>query len=128
MPIEKGKFEGKTILVVEDDTTNRTLLKEVLKNKGIDIQFAKTGEEALNYFEHNPIPNLVLMDIRLPDINGIDLSKQILAKYPNAVIVAQTAFATPDVEEECLTIGMKAFITKPLNTQIIERILDKIVW
>ncbi|PKP40429.1 MAG: response regulator [Bacteroidetes bacterium HGW-Bacteroidetes-12] len=128
MSIEKEKFEGKTILVVEDDTTNRTLLKEILKNKGIDIQFAKTGEEALIFFENNKIPNLVLMDIRLPDISGIDLTKQILTKYPDALIVAQTAFATPDVEEECYSIGMKAFITKPLNTQIIERILDKLAW
>jgi CheY-like chemotaxis protein len=117
----------KTILVVEDDSTNRTLLKEILKNKGFTLHFAKTGQEALDFFESNPIPNIVLMDIRLPDFSGIELTKIILTKYPHAKIVAQTAFATVEVEDECISIGMKAFITKPLNAKTIEKILERLV-
>jgi CheY-like chemotaxis protein len=114
-------------LVVEDDTINRILLKEILKNKGFTLYFAKTGQEALDFFESNPIPSLVLMDIRLPDFSGTELAKIILTKYPQTKIVAQTAFATVDVEDECISLGMKAFITKPLNAKTIERILDRLV-
>lgn len=120
------KIFSKNILVVEDDNTNRLLLKQMLKNKDISIMFAKTGAEALTFFESHPKPNIVLMDIRLPDINGIELSKIILEKHPNVSIIAQTAFATPEVEEECRKVGMKEFITKPLNAQLLERVLNRL--
>jgi len=84
----------------------------------------KTGGEALEFIEKNPAPDLVLMDIRLPDINGLDVSKQILAKYPDIKIIAQTAFAHQNMEEACFAVGMKGFLTKPINSISIKKILD----
>lgn len=118
------KHEGKTILVVEDDNISRALYREVFKNKGINMQFMKTGSEALEYFENNPAPDLVLMDIRLPDINGLDVSKQILAKHPDVKIVAQTAFAHQNMEEACFAVGMIGFLNKPISNYSIQKILD----
>ena len=119
-----NRFEGKTILIVEDDNISRALYREVFKNKGITMHFMKTGGEALEFIEKNPAPDLVLMDIRLPDINGLDVSKQILAKYPDIKIIAQTAFAHQNMEEACFAVGMKGFLTKPINSISIKKILD----
>ena len=118
-----SQYEGKTILIVEDDNISRALYREVFKNKGITTHFMKTGTEALEYFENNPVPDLVLMDIRLPDINGLDVSKQILAKYPETRIVAQTTFAHSNMEEACFEIGMIAFLNKPISNFSIQKIL-----
>ena len=119
-----SQYEGKTILIVEDDNISRALYREVLKNKGINLHFMKTGAEAIEFFENNPVPDLVLMDIRLPDINGLDVSKQILAKYPSTRIVAQTAFAHSNIEEACFAIGMIAFLNKPISNFSIQKILS----
>lgn len=127
MSVSSDKFFGKTILVVEDDITNRMLLKEILKNKGIYLHFARNGSEALSFFELNGQPDVILMDIRLPDISGIELTKNILSKFPEVVVIAQTAFATPEVEDECLMIGMKAFVSKPINAQLLERVLNRLL-
>jgi CheY-like chemotaxis protein len=121
------QYEGKTILIVEDDNISRALYREVFKNRGINIYFMKTGGEALDFFENNPVPDLVLMDIRLPDINGLDVSKQILAKHPEVKIVAQTAFAHQNMEEACFAIGMVGFLTKPIGNYSIQKILDMLV-
>ncbi len=126
MSVDK-KMEKKVILVVEDDGIGRTLLKEMLKNKGIEIHFAKNGQEAIAFFSKNPVPNIVLMDIRLPDTTGIELTKILIREYPHINIVAQTAYATPEVEEECYSIGMKAFLTKPLRASAVERVLEKLL-
>lgn len=115
----------KSILIVEDDGIGRTLLKEMLKNKGIDLHYARNGQEALDFFKNNPVPSIVLMDIRLPDTTGVEITKHLISDYPEIIIVAQTAYATPEVEEECYSIGMKAFLTKPLRALAVERVLEK---
>jgi two-component system CheB/CheR fusion protein len=124
----QGKYAGKSILIVEDDNISRALFKEMLKNTGITLHFVQTGKETLEFFENNPVPNLVFMDIRLPDINGLEVSKLLFKKYPSVTIVAQTAFANQNWEENCLKAGMKAFITKPISSNDLERVLDDQDW
>lgn len=119
-----GNHEGKTILIVEDDNISRALYREVFKTKGIITHFMKTGAEAIEYFENNPVPDLVLMDIRLPDINGLEVSKQILSKHPNVKIIAQTAFAHQNMEEACFAVGMFGFLTKPISNYSIQKIME----
>jgi CheY-like chemotaxis protein len=122
------KYKGKSILVVEDDNISRTLLKEIFRNTSVSIDFVKSGTEAIAYFEEKAAPNLVLMDIRLPDIDGIELTKRLISKHPQLVIVAQTAFANLNMEDKCINAGMKAFLTKPINTNEVERVLTSLDW
>ena len=122
------KYKGKSILVVEDDNISRTLLKEIFRNTSVAVDFVKSGTEAITYFDEKAAPNLVLMDIRLPDIDGIELTKRLISKYPELVVVAQTAFANIHMEEKCMQAGMKAFLTKPINTNEVERVLKSLDW
>ncbi|MFP4556849.1 MAG: response regulator [Bacteroidales bacterium] len=120
----QSKTNGRTVLVVEDDNISRTLLRELLKNKDITLHFENTGQGALDYISKNPLPNLILMDIRLPDISGVDIAKEILEKHPEVIIVAQTAFANMSMEENCMKVGMKAFLTKPLQRSMVEKVIE----
>lgn len=120
----QSEKNGRTVLVVEDDNISRTLLREILKKKDITLHFENSGQEALNYINENPLPNLILMDIRLPDISGIDIAKEILEKHPEVIIVAQTAFANMSMEEKCMKVGMKAFLTKPLQRSMVEKVIE----
>jgi CheY-like chemotaxis protein len=120
----KDKENRDTILIVEDDKISQALLREVLKGKDYILQFAKNGQETIDYLNNNSLPRIILMDIRLPDINGIDLSKQILDRFPNIIIIAQTAFANMNIEKQCFSAGMKGFVTKPLNTVELQKIIQ----
>ncbi len=128
MKIPGENYMSKSILIVEDDNISRTLYKEMLKISGVTLHFAKTGKETLEFFENNPVPDIVLLDIRLPDINGLDITKLLLSKYPDLVIIAQTAFAQQQWESACIEAGMKAFLTKPIIRADLEPILEKYLW
>ncbi len=124
----EGKYEGKTILIVEDDKISSTLFREMLKKSGAKLSFVKSAKETFDFFDNHPIPNLIFMDIRLPDINGLEIAKDLVNRYPDIVIVAQTAFANQDLEYDCFNAGMKAFITKPISKADIERVLNELEW
>ena len=112
------------ILVVEDDHRNMTLLHDLLKAHGYEILKASDGLEAINV-ARNERPDLILMDIRLPTISGLDATRLLKQdKQTNAIpIIAVTAFATPEDETTALESGCAAYITKPVN---IEKLLSTI--
>ena len=120
-------FTGKTILVVEDDTVSRIYFRELLAPTGALIDFVRNGNETLEYFQTNRVPFVVLMDIKLPDINGIELSKILIGKHPGIKIVAQTAFANPEIEYLCKEAGMVAYITKPIRNDELMIVLNNIL-
>jgi len=112
------------ILVVEDDHRNMMLLHDLLKAHGYEILKASDGLEAINV-ARNERPDLILMDIRLPTISGLDATRLLKQdKQTNAIpIIAVTAFATPEDETTALESGCAAYITKPVN---IEKLLSTI--
>ena len=111
-----GNASPNRILVVEDDHRNMTLLHDFLKAHGYEILKASDGLEAINVARDQQ-PDLILMDIRLPKLNGFDATR--LLKQDNQTkaipIIAVTAFATPGDETTALRSGCSAYITKPLN-------------
>jgi CheY-like chemotaxis protein len=115
---------AKTVLIVEDDYTSRVLFREYLEDKNLVVEFAKTGQDALDFFQSHSEPDLIFIDILLPDINGIELAKRLISLYPTISIVAQTAYANLNLEEQCSRVGMKGYITKPLNFNDVEMVLN----
>lgn len=127
MPEQMPELTGKRILVVEDDTVSRIFLRELLSPTGAIVDFAKNGGEALQYFRENKPPHLVLMDIKLPDTDGFLLSEQILAMHKDALIIAQTAFASDSIERKCKEVGMKDYITKPIRQADLMRVMTALI-
>lgn len=115
-----------TLLVVEDERTNYNLLVIMLRPSKVKIIWARDGEEAITLMErHQHEIDLVLMDIRLPIINGYDATRAIKKIKPAVPVIAQTAYAL-DVEIQiAIEAGCNAYITKPIERQqLLETILE----
>ncbi len=121
-------MSDKNVMVVEDNEKNRKLMRVVLKAKGYNIIEAATGEEALNLLK-NQKPDIILMDIQLPGIDGLTLIKQIKASVitKDIPIIAVTAYAMKGDEQKILDTGCDAYVSKPINTQELPLIVEKYI-
>jgi DNA-binding NarL/FixJ family response regulator len=102
-----------TTLIVEDNSTFRQSLKEVLCDQFPDmcVVEASNGQETLSQFARF-VPPLVFMDIRLPNGSGLDLTKKIKADHPETVVVILTSYDLPEYREAALRHGASHFLTK----------------
>jgi signal transduction histidine kinase/CheY-like chemotaxis protein len=110
-------FEGRRILVVEDDVRNVFALSSILEPLGGQIVIARNGREALARLAQKPLPDIVLMDIMMPEMDGFEAMQAIrrqqeLRELP---IIALTAKAMPDDQQKCLAAGASDYITKPID-------------
>jgi signal transduction histidine kinase/CheY-like chemotaxis protein/CHASE3 domain sensor protein len=110
-------FEGRKILIAEDDVRNVFALTAVLEPKGAKIEIARNGREALAALRANPQTDLVLMDVMMPEMDGLEATRALrkeprFAKLP---IIALTAKAMQDDRERCLDAGANDYIAKPLD-------------
>jgi len=105
-----------TVLIVEDNDKNMKLARDVLQAKGYQTLEAETGEEGVRLAKERK-PDLVLMDIQLPGINGIEAFKQIRAdpKTARIPVVALTASVTPTDRSQITAAGFDAFVGKPIS-------------
>jgi signal transduction histidine kinase/CheY-like chemotaxis protein len=110
-------FEGRRILVVEDDVRNIFALSSVLEPLGGNIVIARNGREALTRLAAKPVPDIVLMDIMMPEMDGITAMQEIRKKpeLRDLPIIALTAKAMPDDQQRCLAAGANDYITKPID-------------
>jgi PAS domain S-box-containing protein len=105
---------GMTILVVEDEEINWLYLNEILKNR-VEVIRAVTGKEAIEVVKHNAEIDIILMDIKLPDINGLELTKIIKSINSKIKVIAQTAYALSGDRESVIAAGCSGYISKPVN-------------
>jgi CheY-like chemotaxis protein len=113
-----------TILLVEDNEINRDMLSRRLKRRGFEILFATNGEEGIEQ-AHAQSPDLILMDMSLPIIDGWDATRQIKASQATQKIpiIALTAHAMSGDRQRALDAGCDDFETKPIE---LEQLLEKI--
>jgi len=105
----------KTILIVEDDLVNKLLLVELLDNPRINLLTAQNGQEALNLIEKNDSIDLVLMDLKMPIMDGLEATKRIRQSGGVMPIVAQSAYAQTLDIVKALEAGCSDYITKPID-------------
>ena len=103
------------ILIVEDDEISCTLLKLILYKISKEVIHATTGVEAVDACRNNPDLDLVLMDIRMPKMDGNEATRQIRQFNKEVIIIAQTAYAFTGDSEEAIEAGCNDYITKPIN-------------
>lgn len=119
-------LKGKKILVVEDNHLNQQVIKALLSRLNVTVQVAENGELAVDAVQQNPDIDLVLMDVHMPVMNGIDATSAI-RKLPgpagNVPIVALTACALHEDELACRAAGMNEFLTKPVNVPLLQQVL-----
>jgi two-component system cell cycle response regulator DivK len=109
---------GERILLVEDNPQNRRLAQFLLKSRGYIIYEATTGEEALE-LARTHLPALILMDLQLPDLDGLTVTKMLKENdlTRQIPVIALTAFAMKGDREKALQAGCDGYITKPIDTR-----------
>lgn len=110
----KYDFSSFTVLVAEDESNNFFFLKELLHETGVRIIHADNGAKAVEIFGLNPQIQLILMDIKMPVLNGIEATKMIRAIDSKIPIIALTAYAMAGDKENCLAAGCNGYLSKPL--------------
>jgi signal transduction histidine kinase/CheY-like chemotaxis protein len=117
---------GKRILIAEDEVSNFKLLEIYFKGTRAEILWAKNGAEAIQCVKDHRV-DLILMDVKMPTMNGLEATKKIKELMPELPIVAQTAFAFSNEIEEILRSGVNAYITKPINKTELFDLISRFV-
>ena len=121
----KGLWPDRRLLVIEDEPLNAKYIVNALEPTGIEIVHAETGLAALEAVKQNPHFDVVLLDIRLPDIDGFELAKQIKSMNAELRIIAQTAYASDQYREMCMRAGCDDYLAKPFKVQDLTDVLKK---
>jgi CheY-like chemotaxis protein/CHASE3 domain sensor protein len=130
MRSQEKSFEGKTVLIADDDIRNVFALTSALESRGLQTRVARDGVEALEMLQKHDEIDLVLMDIMMPRMDGFEAMKQIRKNtnlhIRNIPIVALTAKAMKDDHEKCIEAGANDYLPKPVNLENLSTILK--VW
>ncbi|PXX97807.1 response regulator [Marinifilum breve] len=120
-------WEGKVLLVAEDEDFNYIFLEEVLTDTNARLIRAKDGEEAIRLFESNPEIDLVLMDMQMPVMNGYDATRNIKKLNQQIPIIAQTAYHYGEAYEEIMAAGCDDFVTKPIDINGLKDVIARFI-
>lgn len=113
----------KQILVVDDETPVRRVLERFLKEMGFDVIAAEDGPRALSQFRRHK-PDMVLLDIVMPGINGIEVLRQMRQESPNACVIMLTALDDEEIGRKALEAGARDYLTKPIQFVQLETCLN----
>lgn len=118
-------FLSKTILIVEDDVISRYFFEKALKKTKANLFFVNTGMEAIQMIQENTEIDAVLMDVRLPGMNGYEATIKIKEINPEMPVIIQTAYEMISAKEDAIESGCNDFITKPINMKTLCALLQK---
>jgi signal transduction histidine kinase/DNA-binding response OmpR family regulator len=118
------------VLVVEDNATNRRVIAAMLERLGLQVELAEDGREGVERLSNDPLPDLVLMDIQMPVMNGYEASARIRERETelgsrHLPIVALTANAYETDHRQCLDAGMDDYLTKPIDFVRLQQTLTR---
>jgi len=114
----------KSVLVIDDDPLIRKTLSSYLSKKGFEAVAAEDGEEGLQKYEEH-VPDLVILDIRLPDVDGLEVLGRIREKNPNATIIIMTAYDDMKTTIDAIKSGAFEYLVKPLDYVELDLTIDK---
>lgn len=121
------EWADKTILIAEDDPANLMLLKKALEKTHADIIHADNGKDAVKLFRTNPDIDAILMDIRMPIMDGIEATSQIKQIDKDIPIIVQTAFTMSSEKEKSFKAGCDDYISKPINIKELFATISKYI-
>ena len=116
------------LLIAEDDDITRILLKRILKDENMSILYAHNGQEAIDLAKLHPEINLVLMDIKMPLLNGYEATRQIKKLRPDLPVIAQTALHATEDREKAIQAGCDRFIKKPISKKELIMMMHELLY
>ncbi|MCF8303690.1 MAG: tetratricopeptide repeat protein [Bacteroidales bacterium] len=121
-----GKLNGLTILIAEDEETSEAYLSKLLMKRCYEVIYAKDGKEAVDLLRKNPGINVVLMDIKMPVMDGYEATRKIREFNKEVKIIAQTAYALEGDRERALEAGCDEYISKPIKKEELLELLASV--
>jgi CheY-like chemotaxis protein len=127
--LEGLEGEDKSLLIIEDDATSLEYLKALLKPSGFNLITCTTGHEGYRRFIKHPEIDLILIDIKLPDIEGLEVTRKIRSSDYNSKvpIIAQTAYAMTGDASKSLEAGCDDYISKPIDAKKLQEKIKKFI-
>jgi len=114
-PADSYDLSDKLVYIAEDDSRSYYFLEQILKPSGIKIKQAENGKQLLDFIKVK-IPDLVLLDINMPIMDGYEAIVEIRKILPDLPVIAQTAYALSEERQRCLDSGCNGYISKPINS------------
>jgi PAS domain S-box-containing protein len=130
---KKGKIynnhilEGKTILIVEDDDTSFYFFKEIFNVTDVKLLWVKEGSEAIKLCRENPDIDLVLMDIKLPKMNGYEATQSIKKFRKDLPVIAETAYALAGEKDKAVNAGCDDYLSKPVDKDVLMKKIRRLL-
>ncbi len=118
-------FSGK-VLLAEDAKSNQILVERILERYGLEVVVVDNGKEAIEKARQESF-DLILMDIQMPGLNGLEATKKLREEGITTPIVALTAYAMPEDRDKCMAAGCDDYISKPIDQDELRRVLKKYV-
>lgn len=115
------------VLIVDDEEVMRSLMIKILEKAGYKVITANGGIAARQILAEQPI-DLVLSDVKMPDMNGFDLLKEIKANYPHIAVIMMTAYADSYTIKDALIYGADEYITKPFKHYEVTVVMERAYW
>ncbi len=112
----------KKILIVDDERPIREMLRKFLSKKGYEVFDVDNGLDALKMIDENK-PHVVLLDIRMPETDGVEILKRIKEKHKDVGVIMITAVSETAIAEKCMELGAFDYITKPIGLEYLEHSL-----
>lgn len=125
--IENLTWNTKHILVVEDEEVNILFLTELLQPTGVRLSVARNAREAYEKIHKHPNINLVLMDIKIPKVDGYEITRVIKNENPGLIVIAQTAYALAEERNKILNSGFDDYISKPINKNLLYTLISRYI-
>lgn len=120
-------YSNYTFLIAEDEHTNYAYIKKLLMPTGASLLKATTGKQVLEIVEHNSNISLIFMDIKMPEIDGLEATRNLKKKRPELPIIATTAYAMTGDKERCIAAGCDGYVAKPIRKTELFRIIKKVL-
>ena len=119
---------SKKILIVEDDPRSLKMIQMTLRSYGYSLLEATDGEEALKV-ARNDKPDLIIMDLRLPKVSGLEVTRQLrqMSDFNHIAIIAITAYAMKGDKEKAISAGCDAYLAKPINTRELPKLVTEML-
>ncbi|MDH3381224.1 MAG: response regulator [Flavobacteriaceae bacterium] len=113
------------ILIVEDDDIATIYLTEIVEKLSREILYAANGLSGIEQFKNHDDIDLILMDIKLPDLNGYEVTKQIRLNNKKVIIIAQTAYAMSSDRIKAINAGCNDYVSKPVSQEMLMKTINK---
>ena len=116
-----------SVLVVDDEEMMRSLLAKIHEREGYQVVTANDGMEALNVLQNQTI-NLIISDMKMPRMTGLQLLKKIKSDYPDVGVIIMTAYGDTYTVKDALLLGADEYITKPFKSYEISLVVERAYW